>query len=176
MPRQPLAPVGSANHSIDASRGPEAVYAEVYPALLRLAMFLVGDRPSAEDLCQDTFVACLSRLQAVDNPTAYLRAAVINGSRQKSRRNERQVAQLQRLAARPSPDQLNAFDDIIANDSLFRLLDTLSTVQRTVVVLTYHLDMPPDAISELTGFPLGTVKSHLSRALKTLRKESDQWR
>jgi RNA polymerase sigma factor (sigma-70 family) len=175
MPRQPLAPVASANHTTDESRGPEVIYAEVYPALLRLAMFLVGDQSSAEDLCQDTFVSCLS-LQAVENPTAYLRAAVINGSRQKSRRDERQVAQLQRLAARRSLDQLVAFDDIIANDSLFHLLKALSTVPRTVVVLTYHLDMPPDAISELTGFPVGTVKSHLSRALKTLRKESDQWR
>jgi RNA polymerase sigma factor (sigma-70 family) len=175
MSRQPPLPVDLSNHAINRADGPEAIYSEVYPALLRLAVFLVGDRPSAEDLCQDTFVSCMSRLQGMHNPNAYLRAAVINGSRQKFRRDSGHLAPLQRLAARPAPYQPVAIDDIIAQDNLFRLLSTLTAPQRTVVVLTYHLDMLPDAISTVTGFPVGTVKSHLSRALKTLRKESAQW-
>jgi RNA polymerase sigma-70 factor (ECF subfamily) len=49
------------------------------------------------------------------------------------------------------------------------LVGELPPHARTVVVLRYQEDMDPTEISDLLDMPLNTVKSHLRRALETLR-------
>jgi DNA-directed RNA polymerase specialized sigma24 family protein len=62
--------------------------AELYAAhrlsLVRLALLLVDDRASAEDVVQDAFASLAGRLHRVREPHAalgYLRTSVVNGSR-----------------------------------------------------------------------------------------------
>lgn len=45
-----------------------------------------------------------------------------------------------------------------------RAMASLSEPERTVVLLFYMEDRPIKEICDITGFPSGTVKSHLSRA------------
>lgn len=47
----------------------------------------------------------------------------------------------------------------------------LSLQQRTVVVLHYHLGYTLDECADMMRCSPGTVRSHLSRALSTLRQE-----
>src|SRR5580700_2305651 len=52
-------------------------------AMLRVALLLVGDRASAEDVVQDAFIGlhrALPRLQEPAKAAGYLRAAVVNGA------------------------------------------------------------------------------------------------
>lgn len=49
-------------------------------------------------------------------------------------------------------------------------LDGLSTNQRVCVVCRYWLGLTDTEIAEATGLSLGTVKTHLRRALATLRR------
>lgn len=49
-------------------------------------------------------------------------------------------------------------------------LDGLSANQRVCVVCRYWLGLSDAEIAEATGLSLGTVKTHLRRALATLRK------
>jgi DNA-directed RNA polymerase specialized sigma24 family protein len=46
-------------------------------------------------------------------------------------------------------------------------------VQRAVVVLRYHQDLPDAEIARLIGCREGTVRSHAHRALATLRGPVD---
>ncbi|MGD0706344.1 MAG: sigma factor, partial [Trebonia sp.] len=64
----------------------EAAVTQLYAGhalgLVRLAVLLVGDRASAEDIVQDAFVGLYRRwdqLTDTSTPLAYLRVSVING-------------------------------------------------------------------------------------------------
>jgi RNA polymerase sigma-70 factor (ECF subfamily) len=50
-----------------------------------------------------------------------------------------------------------------------KLLLALPPTQRTVILLRYQEDLAPPEIAEVLAMPLATVKSHLQRALKSLR-------
>lgn len=52
---------------------------------------------------------------------------------------------------------------------MLQALRLLPPKQRAVVVLRYYEDLPEAAIAEALGCSPGTVKSHASRALRTLR-------
>src|SRR4051794_35729638 len=58
-------------------------------ALVRLAVLLIDDRPTAEDVVQDAFAGLLRRLRTgavVADTSAYLRTAVVNNARSALRR------------------------------------------------------------------------------------------
>jgi DNA-directed RNA polymerase specialized sigma24 family protein len=82
-----------------------AIFRQHYPELVRLAVMLVGDRPTAEDVVQDVFATLHARR---DRPgprgdqLAYVRACVLNGCRSALRRR----AGLSRIggSAAPVPD------------------------------------------------------------------------
>src|SRR6266581_3792468 len=65
------------------SLGVSVLFREHHADLVRLAVLLVGDQPSAEDVVQDVFARlCLRpRLPAGAGSLAYVRAAVLNGCR-----------------------------------------------------------------------------------------------
>src|SRR5690349_20385282 len=65
------------------------LYAAHRLRLVRMAVLLVDDLQTAEDVVQDAFAAFLGRrsgLQDKDKALAYLRASVVNGARDKLRR------------------------------------------------------------------------------------------
>jgi RNA polymerase sigma-70 factor (ECF subfamily) len=57
-----------------------------------------------------------------------------------------------------------------------QMVASLPPVQRAVLLLRYQEDLLPKEISELLSMPLGTVKSHLQRALKLLRTKASRQR
>jgi len=58
---------------------------------------------------------------------------------------------------------------IVERDALERAFQTLSPEHRAVVVLHHHAGVPLASIAEVTGVPLGTVKSRLHYATRILR-------
>jgi RNA polymerase sigma-70 factor, ECF subfamily len=62
------------------------------------------------------------------------------------------------------------FQAFIERDALLGGLDRLTVDERVVVVLRFWADLPLEAIGERTGWPIGTVKSRLHRALRRLRE------
>lgn len=53
---------------------------------------------------------------------------------------------------------------------LDRALATPSSPVRLCIVLSYHEGMTHDEIAELSGLPLGTVKSYIRRGTERLRQ------
>ena len=68
--------------------------------------------------------------------------------------------------AAPPEDLLSLVQE---NSRVHAALATLSEERRQLVSLSFLRDLTHSEIADLTGMPLGTVKSHLRRALSQLR-------
>jgi RNA polymerase sigma-70 factor (sigma-E family) len=141
----------------------DALYISEFGGLVRLAMLLVDDVNRAEEVVQDAFIKSHRRWNRIDNHRAYLRSAVLNGSRSELRRR--------RLWRRSVPQLVTPSSSIDVPDEVFDVIQKLPRKQREVLVMRYWLDWPEAQIAETLSIAPGTVKSTLSRALDQLRKE-----
>lgn len=72
-----------------------------------------------------------------------------------------------------APDVL--LDALQQGTSVQRALAALSPVRRELITLAFLQGLSHQQIVERTGMPMGTVKSHIRRALTTLRGELKIW-
>jgi len=138
----------------------EAVYRSTWLALTRLAYLLVGDHSEAEDIVQTVFTTAAARWDAIDEPAAYLRRAVVNRANDAHRRSFRKAA--------AAADRGESIDEP-EFDEIWSLVRTLPASQRVVVVLRFYEDLALADIASLLGRPASTVRSDLRRALTKLK-------
>ena len=150
-----------------------------HAALVRLAVLLVRDLPTAEDITQDVFARIQARPGRRLQPggeLAYLRVCVINGCRSAHRRR----ALLRRIAAdRYLPDQDAALqgsaeDEVIQAEDRRQVLAALAALparRREVLVLRYYLGLSEAQIASTLGISQGTVKSTAARAIAALARQ-----
>jgi RNA polymerase sigma factor (sigma-70 family) len=154
--------------------GPPAIN-ELYHSrrlsLVRLAVLMVDDVPTAEDIVQDVFTAMYRKhgadLRGVTDPHAYLVAGVTNAARSALRR--RRTA---RAYVPPPPGAAPAAEDVALGESdreVLRALGDLTPRQRQVLVLRYWSELSEQEIAEAMRVSRGTVKSTAHRALSILR-------
>jgi RNA polymerase sigma-70 factor (sigma-E family) len=155
----------------DADAAVTELFGAHYGSLVRLAVLLVHDTATAEEVVQDSFVAMHARLNRLrDNGKAlpYLRAAVVNRSRSVLRHR----VVVDRNAPRPAPDMPSAEYGALAlleRSAVMAALRALPDRQREAVVLRYYGDLSEAQIAAAMGITPGAVKSHTSRALAALR-------
>ncbi len=143
--------------------------------LHRYGYVLTGSSAEAEELVQETLVKVYlawDRVQQDGSPLAYTRTAMARTHVSRWRSLTRRVA----LEDRVSLDRSRRADrcwhsDAEDRDEMWRLLGSLGPRQRAVVVLRYYEDLAERDIAQVLGCSVGTVKSQLSRALATLRRE-----
>jgi len=142
----------------------------------RLAGFLLGDAAEAEDAIQDAMEkAWLAwpKLRDPDRFGAWFDRIVANVCHDRLRsRGKHRVLQLDETIAGHSPG--DPFRDALARDELGRLIRSLPPDQQIVVGLRFWRDMPLDQIADRLGLPLGTVKSRLHYAMRSLRQQLDR--
>jgi RNA polymerase sigma-70 factor (sigma-E family) len=141
------------------------------PALVRLAVLLVGHRQLAEDLVQEVLARAYVRWERVaraDHPDLYLRRMLVNAhtSWWRRRSSHETVGLPEREEAGPSLVDT----EVAERDELWRLIRTLPRRQRAVVVLRYYEDLDDLAIAEVLDCSPVTVRTHVMRALATLRQ------
>ena len=146
----------------------DTLYVTQWHPMMRLAILLVDDRASAEDVVQDAFVAMYRRpLRDPDAAVGYLRTSVVNGARSALRR--RIVARRQALRhALLEADGLDGTFGAAENVDLIAGLQRLPRRQREVLVLRYWLRLSEAEIAHTLGVSAGTVKSSASRGLTAL--------
>jgi RNA polymerase sigma-70 factor (sigma-E family) len=147
------------------------LYDAHYAELVRVAILLVRDRETAEDVVQDAFVQMCrrwSRLEDKGNAVGYLRTSVLNGARSALRR--RGVARRQPAPeAGQAPGADETALDRSQRDVVLAALQRLPRRQREVLVLRHYLDLPEGEIAALLGISRGSVKTHASRGAAALR-------
>jgi RNA polymerase sigma-70 factor (ECF subfamily) len=134
-----------------------------------------GNHALADDLAQDTFIRAWDRLASYRGSghfSAWLMKIAHNEFLQSLRRSQRDRRLSERLAdgtaGEASPASPGAQPDAGVTD-LPRLLSVLSEEERAVMVLSYAYGYSHAEIVEVTGLPLGTVKSHIHRGRARVR-------
>jgi RNA polymerase sigma-70 factor (sigma-E family) len=145
----------------------ERLYRTQRLAMVRLALLLVDDRETAEDVAQDAFAALHRRWQSLhteDAAIGYLRTCVVNGARSVLRRRRT-------VRRQPQPDA----DLFVAESADRRVLlaeehreviaamRRLPARQREVIVLRYWSELSEQQIAATLGISVGSVKSSASR-------------
>jgi len=163
---------------LEARQHVTALYQAHALALVKLAVLMTGDQPTAEDVVQDAFLGLYRRWQALndaDKALGYLRSSVLNGCRSVHRvRFRRQGIILDSPEHTVSAEAEAMLGE--AHQEVLAALRRLPARQRECVVLRYYLDMTEAQAAQAMGVSTGTVKSATSRglaALARLLKEED---
>jgi RNA polymerase sigma-70 factor (sigma-E family) len=141
--------------------------------LVRLALVMVGNLATAEDVVQDAFERLFRGwpgLHQRESGLAYVRSSVLNGCRSVHRRAAVARRHAPRLAERPDasgPDEASAAAD---RRDLAAALRRLPRRQREVLVLRYYLDLDVAEIADTLRIRPGTVRSTITRGLAALTR------
>jgi RNA polymerase sigma-70 factor (sigma-E family) len=169
-------PVSSVSAAWAADQVVTEIYLAEYKSLVRLAMLLVHDMQTAEEVVQDSFEAmhrAWVRLRDSQKALSYLRQAVVNRSRSVLR--HRTV--VDKNAPKPAPDEPSAESGAIAaieRDQVVAALRTLPARQREALVLRYYGDFSEAEIATAMGISRGAVKSHTARGMSSLKSILEQ--
>jgi len=141
--------------------------------LLRYATAMTCDRYLAQDIVQDVLLRAQhrwDRIGAMDAPYLYVKKMVTNEYLSwRRRRAARDIT-----ASRATIEELVPVVDDPAvrhaeRDAMRTKIAVLPRKQRAAIVLRYYEDCTDAEIATVLGCAEGTVRSHLSRAFKTLR-------
>jgi RNA polymerase sigma-70 factor (ECF subfamily) len=155
------------------------------PRLLRFVTFSIGDQDLAESITQDCFLKAYNgrgNFRGDCSVSTWLTSIALNLIRDQQRL---QKFRFWRQARATAIDITDAASFLPSNESspeakiLVRekaqqvqaALENLSTNQRTVFMMRFLEDMELSEIAAATKMPLNTVKTHLHRALKSVRAQ-----
>jgi RNA polymerase sigma-70 factor (ECF subfamily) len=149
--------------------------------LFRYLLSLTGNRATAEDVFQDTWLRVLERghqYRAQWKFEVWLFAIARNLTIDLSRR--KRVVSLDGLMDpvdgvpfEPSTATPSPFEQVLAGEHAMRMeriLERIPAVYREVLVLRFHEDLTLEELATIISIPLSTVKSRLYRGLDALRK------
>lgn len=140
---------------------------------VRLAYrLLAGDQAAAEDVAQNAFLrahGALARFRGdASIDTWFFRILVREVQRYRRWRSLRAWVGLERA---PEPSHTRAPGDPGLRARIVAALERLSPAQREVFVLVHLEEQSVAEAAAVLGKAIGTVKSHLHRALEALRRE-----
>jgi RNA polymerase sigma-70 factor (sigma-E family) len=159
----PLSPVDDANTD-DADSAVAALFQSHRLAMVRLALLLVDDVETSEDVVQEAFAALHRRWPALadrDAAIGYLRSCVLNGSRSVLRRRRT-------VRRNPYPEAATLTVEgadgrvLLAEEhrEVIAALQRLPRRQREVIVLRYWSELSEAEVAATLGISLGAVKSN----------------
>lgn len=171
-------------------RQDEAALAELYRATIGrvygLALRIVRNPALAEEVAEDTFWQVWRQAPRFDpqRGTALAWVLTIARSRALDALRARTRAQpdtvsadalgealdAQRLDHDPADNPHDLLEAVQSHAQLHGALRQLEAVPRQLVALAFFKGLTHEEIAGQTGLPLGTVKSHIRRALTALRK------
>jgi RNA polymerase sigma factor (sigma-70 family) len=130
------------------------------------AFRILGSRAEAQEVAQDTMIKAYLRWRTVQrHARPWVCRVAVNASLGIVRRRRRHHT----VDQTPAGFQTEVADRV----DLQRLLASLSGRQRDVVTLRYLADMSEADVADELGISVGTVKTHASRGVATLRQHLD---
>lgn len=127
-----------------------------------------GDSELSDDLAQDTFIKAYTNIASFKNLSSFstwLYRIAYNIFYDYIRsRKETNDLDAREVDAISSVEQ----DNLGQKMDVYQSLKTLKEIERTCITLFYMEDVSIEKIAGITGCPVGTVKSHLSRGEEKL--------
>jgi RNA polymerase sigma-70 factor (ECF subfamily) len=172
----PLATTSEAVLVRAAQAGDRAAFTELVRRrqgwLRALLLQLCGRAADADDLAQETFLRAWRRLPQLREPNAFsgwLRSTAvrlfIDGRRQPRAEIDDPESFDGYVSADPTPDCVAG-----AKIDLERALAMLAPGERLCIVLNLSEGLSHAEIEQMTGMPLGTIKSHITRGTQKVRR------
>jgi RNA polymerase sigma-70 factor (ECF subfamily) len=153
----------------------EALFHRYREMVLRTALSMVYIEGEAEDIVQATFVrAYESKDKFKGDEDAFRRwlyRVTINLCLDvyRKRRANLRLEQMKERGFEPSAESARSSQE--TSDIMWRAMDCLDGKHRSIVVLRYLHEMSYEEIARTLNIPLGTVKSRLSAAIRTMRRK-----
>jgi RNA polymerase sigma-70 factor (ECF subfamily) len=138
--------------------------------LYAIAVRVVHDRDRAEDAVQSTLLKAWRDLPSLRDPArfdAWLHRLLIRACYDEAQRQRAYVASVRVVSIEPS--EVDAAGQLADRDQVERAFLRLPLEQRAVIVLHHYQGMPLTEVAEALGIPVGTARSRLHYALRTLR-------
>lgn len=145
----------------------EELFRAEYARLVRALAVSAGGVDAAADAVQDAFVQASrhwARIGQYDDPAAWLRRVAVNRISNQGRDRRRRTHALPRISIVSSPVATDVHPDL----DLRAVVAALPVQQRTAVCLYYLADLSVEQVSDAMGIAVGTVKSHLHDARRSL--------
>lgn len=180
-----MQPDGEAQPAVDpllpllvaSQGGDQGAFRKLYEAARRrlfgLALTIVNGPADAEDVVAETFVQAWRDARNYDRSRGSVMTWLLVICRSRAldlRRRHRVVMEDIDDVVPPALEQ-EEWPDAPGSRRIARGMARLSQVQRQLVALAFYRGMTHQEIAEATTLPLGTIKSHIRRALQTLRLE-----
>jgi RNA polymerase sigma-70 factor (ECF subfamily) len=151
----------------------------------RLAYDLSGNRHDAEDICQEAYIRALKGLQRFRGDakwSSWMHRITVNVFLDHRRANRKEFVEFNdeletpetvdaKHTTHPHPDPLTLTEAGDIQRQIDRALDSLPPRERSVFVLRHYQDLKLSDIAKAMDIAEGTVKVHLHRAVRRLRKE-----
>lgn len=136
-----------------------------------VAYRILRDVERAQDAVQQAFLLAwreLPGLRDADRFSPWLYRLLVNACYEELRRHRRWTSRITVLPVDGpgSPDPIVSVDD---RDVLDRAFRRLTPEHRAVFVLHHHSGFPLSDVADIVGVPVGTVKSRLHHATRSLR-------
>ena len=161
----------------------ESVVALYQPRIFRFLLITLRDRDAAETLTQETFLrawTARASFRSDCSVSTWLTRIALNLARDHTRTGRfrfwknlsTSAVDVSEVAASIPDRQGSAESQLIARQQIERIWQTvadLSVRQRSIFLLRFVEEMDIPEIAIATGLPVGTVKSHLYRALAAIR-------
>jgi RNA polymerase sigma-70 factor (sigma-E family) len=147
------------------------IYLGEYRSLVRLAVLLLHDVPTAEEVVQEAFIAMhpsWRRLRDAEKALPYLRRSVVNRSRSVLRHR----AVVDKNEPKHVPVEPSAEAGAIAlleRTAVISALRGLPDRQREALALRYYADLSEAEIAATMGISKGAVKTHTARGMAALK-------
>jgi len=144
------------------------LYEKFSKGLFNYLVRLIGDWHYAEDILVETFTKLAnSNLDNRGSLKAWLYRVATNKAYKFLRKNRIEMCTpMEIVSDNSNPNET----EIIKKIETQKLLDRLPEIYRSVVVLKFYERMSYQEIAETLCIPLGTVKSRMHEAIKSLRR------
>ncbi len=158
-----------------ARRGDDVAFGELVDAdgdrCFAIAYRILRDHEAAQDAVQQAFLLAwrdLPKLRDVERYDVWLHRLLVNACYEESRRQRRWTSRIRALPVDgpASPDPTVSVDD---RDLLERAFARLTPQHRAVFVLHHYAGLLVATIALIAGVPVGTVKSRLHHATRSMR-------
>lgn len=149
---------------------------EHIPSLRRYARVLARTADQADDLVQDCIERALSRqnlYQPDTNLRAWLFTIMRNIAITQTRKDKLRRSYASERMAMDRRAEMPKQTDIVALKDSLRLMSTLSDGEQQAVTLLGLNDLSYEEAAAMSGLPVGTMKSRLSRGRQRLRAMMD---
>jgi RNA polymerase sigma-70 factor (ECF subfamily) len=142
---------------------------------------LTGEKESADDLYQDTFLAAMRKISEIryrDNPKSYLLSVALriwkNQIRKKAWRSRIAPVSSEDCLTEAAVGVYDFTEQLVSEEErhqLWRAIERLPDNLRIPLLLYYMEEQSVSEIARILSLPQGTVKSRLYHARKQLKNE-----